>query len=79
MSQLGANAYKRGEPLLIYKDTVQIPGLGMIDDLASVTKCGLDTVKAYSIINSFIESKRLELGNKKSNRLHIGKKSNNHK
>ena len=44
MSQLGAMAYKRGKPLLNYKNTVQIPALGMIDDIATVTKCGMETV-----------------------------------
>ena len=32
-------------------------------------------LKQNPVINSFIESKRLELGKKKSNRLHIGKKN----
>ena len=47
--------------------------MGMIDDVATVTKCGLETIESNSITNSFIESKRLELGSKKSNRLHIGR------
>ena len=59
MSHLGANAHKRGEPILIYKDTVKVPGMGMIDDLATVTKCDIETVKSNSVTNSFIESKRL--------------------
>lgn len=48
----------------------------MIDDLATVSQCGTDTILSNSITNSFIESKRLELGDKKSNRLHIGKHTN---
>ena len=74
MSQLGSSAYKRGKPLLTYKDTVQIPAMGMIDDIATVSKCGIDTVMSNSVTNSFVESKRLELGPKKSHRLHFGKK-----
>ena len=58
MNQLGAMAYKRGTPLLAYKETVQIPVLGMIDDLATVTKCGKESIVSNSITNTFIESKR---------------------
>ena len=66
MSQLGSMAYKEGKPLLTYKDTVKIPAMGMIDDIATVTKCGSDTVLSNAVTNSFVESKRLELGHKKS-------------
>ena len=74
MSQLGSLAYKRGKPLLTYKETVQIPVMGMIDDIATVTKCGMQTVLSNAVTNSFVESKRLQLGPKKSHRLHFGKK-----
>ena len=74
MSQLGSLAYKRGKPLLTYKETVQIPAMGMIDDIATVTKCGMQTVLSNAVTNSFVESKRLQLGPKKSHRLHFGKK-----
>ena len=77
MSQLGRMAYRRGKPLLTYKDTVNIPALGMIDDVATVSKCGIDSVISNSITNTFIESKRLELGEKKSHRIHIGKQNEN--
>ena len=72
MSQLDSLAYKRGKPLLNYKDTVSIPALGMIDDIATVTKCGIDTVISNSVTNTFVESKRLQLGPKKSHRLYFG-------
>ena len=74
MSQLGSSAYKSGKPLLTYKDTVEIPALGMIDDIATVNKCGVDAVISNSVTNSFVESKRLELGSNKSHRLHFEKK-----
>ena len=76
MSQMGAMAYRTGNPLLTYKDTVKIPSLGMIDDIASINKCGIDSVISNSVTNAFIESKRLELGENKSHRIHIGCKNN---
>ena len=48
----------------------------MIDDLLTLSHCGVDSITSNSITNSFIESKRLEMGPKKSHRIHFGKKSN---
>ena len=70
MSQLGALAYKRGKPLLLYKDTVRIPSLGMIDDILSISQCGSDTIITNSLTNTFVEAKKLELSDKKCHRLH---------
>ena len=77
LSKIGAEAYKQGEPLLIYKDTIQIPPLGMVDDLLTMNKCGTDSIKANTIVNSFMESKKLELGTSKCHRIHIGKDKSN--
>ena len=53
------------------KNTVHIPTLGMIDDLATISKCGSDSIISNAITNKFVESKRLELGSDKCNRIHI--------
>ena len=55
MSKLGDLAYKTGKSMLTYKDTVQVPPLGMIDDLCVMSKCGLESLEANSMTNSFIE------------------------
>ena len=44
----------------------------MVDDLLGITKCGPESVKLNSIINSFVESKQLEFGKGKCNKIHIG-------
>ena len=77
MSQLGVNAYKSGKPLMVYKDTVMIPPLGMVDDLLTMNYCGTETVVSNTINNSFVESKRLELGSNKCHRIHVGKFTDN--
>ena len=51
--------------------------MGMIDDIATVTNCGIDSIISNSVTNTFIESKRLMLGPNKSHRLHIGNKKQN--
>ena len=44
----------------------------MVDDICAVTKCGPDAVIANSVVNSFVESKQLQLGRDKCVQLHIG-------
>ena len=46
----------------------------MVEDVLSVTKCLSDTVKMNSIINSFIENKKLKLSARKCNRNQIQNK-----
>ena len=43
----------------------------MVDDVLCVQKCSTNTVKLNSIINSFIEKKKLKLSTKKCHRIHI--------
>ena len=70
---LGKKAYNEGSPLYVYKNTVRIPPLEMVDDIALVSKCGNDAIKANSIVNTFIESKKLDFAKKKCHQMHIGK------
>ena len=50
--------------------------MGMIYDLCTITKCGIDTIEANAVVNSFIESKKLEMGPKKCHKIHISKSRN---
>ena len=45
----------------------------MIDDLACVSTCGVESVKLNSYINYKISSKRLQCGADKCKKMHIGK------
>ena len=65
MDRLGGLAYKNGKSLLVYKDEVQIPPLGMVDDIIVMAMCGINSIKTNSIINSFVESKKLKFGESK--------------
>ena len=69
---LGKDCYSNNEGMFIYKECVTVPPLGMIDDLASFSICGPETVKINALINAKIESKKLEFGPKKCFRIHIG-------
>ena len=71
MDKLGQFIYNHPELTYKYKGVVKTPSLGMVDDVLCVQKCSTSTVKLNSIINSFIESKKLKLSAKKCHRIHI--------
>jgi hypothetical protein len=54
MDKLGKLSYGSEELLNKYKDQVNIPSLGMVDDVLSIQKCSVDSVRANAVINSFI-------------------------
>ena len=76
MDKLGKLIYENEELMYKYKNAVNIPSLGMVDDILSIQKCSTDTVKINAVINAFIESKKLTLSKSKCNRIHISKRAN---
>ena len=76
MDKLGRKIYENDELIYKYKNKVDIPTLGMVDDVLSVQKCSMDTVKTNAVINAFVEMKKLSLSDKKCKRVHISKSAN---
>ena len=74
---LGRDCYRDREGLFLYKDMVDVPPLSMIDDIASFSECGIQSVKTNIIINAKIETKKLEFGPAKCFNIHIGKNHQN--
>ena len=60
-----------------YKDKVEVPVLGMVDDVLSVATCSSKSVITNDIINSFMELNKLKLAEKKCAKKHIEKNNNN--
>ena len=56
-----------------YRGAVSIPPLGMIDDLATVTYCGSDSVTMNALINAKVSMKKLEFNQSKCVKLHVAK------
>ena len=77
MDKLGKMIYKNDDLLYKYKNQVDIPCLGMVDDIMSIQKCSMDAVKSNAVINAFIEGKKLTLSHNKCYRIHVSKKSTN--
>ena len=68
---LGRDCYLYNEGLFLYKNCVTVPPLGMCDDVASIARCGIDSIKTNAIINAKIESKKLEFGLVMHNRINF--------
>ena len=62
-----------------YKQQVEIPALGWIDDLITVSESGHKTARMNSFINAQIAIKKLRLGAKKCFIMHIGNKQEDYK
>ena len=60
--------------LYLYKDKLEVPILGMVDNVINVNKCLNKTVVSNSIINTFIKTNELTLAHTKCSKMHIGKK-----
>merc|ERR1712129_138384 len=72
---LGRDCYTYSEGMFVYKNCVNIPPLSMCDDIASISRCGIDSIKNNAIINAKIESKKLQFGPSKGYKIHVGRDS----
>ena len=63
--------------LCMYKGKVEVPILGMVDDVVNVDKCSNKTVTSIATINAFMEANKLTLPHNKCSKIHIGKRCNN--
>ena len=55
---------------------VEVPPLGMVDDIVTISKCSEQAIAMNSAVNSFIESKKLMLKQSKCCMIYVGRKSN---
>ena len=74
MDKLARIFYNDSQLFYKYKGTVDVPVLGMVDDVLNVASCSEQVVLSNCTINSFIEHNKLKLAAKKCSRVHVGKK-----
>ena len=79
MDKLGQMVYEDKDLIYRYKGNVEIPCLGMVDDILCIQNCNDKSVKINSTVNAFIESKKLTLSASKCQRTHVDKQSRNKK
>ena len=73
--KLAKHCYTNKHLLYKYKGEVEVPPLLMIDDILTISKCGVAAVAMNSTVNTFIETKKLKLKQSKCAALHVGKQS----
>ena len=76
MDKLAKMFYSNQEIIFKYKNEVEVPVLGMVDDVLCVSKCSNQAVISNATINAFMEVNKLKLSETKCSRIHIGKKLN---
>ena len=65
-SQMMEQVYK-------YKNCVTIPPISMVDDILTVTECGVNSIKVNAAVQSKVDTKRLTLSEDKCAKMHFGK------
>ena len=73
MDKLGKMVYDDKKLLYEYKGT-EVPCLQMVDDILTITKCDPTAITMNTVVNTFIETKKLKLSHKKCSVIHVGKK-----
>ena len=54
---------------------MNVPVLGMVDDVMSVAKCSSSSVTSNATINLFMELNKLKLAEHKCAKIHVGRKN----
>jgi hypothetical protein len=75
VDRFGKECISEQKLLYYYKGLVGVPPLAMVDDLACVSVCGVDTVMMNGYINAKTNTKKLQFGKDKCHRMHIGKRN----
>ena len=55
--------------------TVFIPPLQMVDDIVTISTCGMQAITMNACLNAKIESKKLIISHEKSFQMHVGKRN----
>ena len=76
MSIASEHVENLADHLYKYKDSVPIPPPGMVDDTIGISHCGLDTVITTAHLNSKTNTKKLQYGENKCHKHHLGKNTN---
>ena len=74
MDKLAKIFYQDKNLLHKYKGVVDVPVLGMVDDVLNVATCSEQAIISNSTVNMFMEQNKLKLAAAKCSRIHIGKK-----
>ena len=57
-----------------YRNEVEVPKLGFVDDIVDINKCGQQTKDMNDFTNNEINKRKLQCHQEKCHRLHVGKR-----
>ena len=63
--KIGKEALEREEYVYKYRNKISVPSLTMVDDILTISDCGLKSVESNAFVNSKIEMKKLTLNTDK--------------
>ena len=78
---VGKKLMNRAEAPYLYKNTVRVMPLAMVDDINAISRCGQESLSLNTYINSQIELKKLRFhvpdqnGKSKCHKMHVGAQS----
>ena len=73
MDKLGKIMYEKLDLMYKYKRAIPVPSLQMVDDVMVLGRCSSSqTVQSNSVVNSFMNTKKLTLSETKCHTVHIG-------
>ena len=74
MDKLCKRFYKEDNLLYKYRQEVSVPPLEMVDDIITASKCGTTSITINSMVQTFVNQKKLQLSEVKCKKIHIGTK-----
>ena len=75
MDKLAEIVYENKKLLYMYKGTVEVPPLMMVDDIMTISKCSTTSSAMNATVNTFVETKKLKVKSDKCCVTHVGKPS----
>ena len=75
VDSIGKDCLTENKGIYKYKNCISIPPLSMVDDIITVSKCGVESIKVNAIVQAKVECKQLELSHLKCYNMHTGKKN----
>ena len=69
----GKECVEENKYLFFYRGSVAVPPLSMVDDLICISVCGINSQLMNSFINVKSSMKKLQFGEAKCHRIHVGK------
>ena len=73
VDSFGKECLTNKKNLYLYRSNVEIPPLSMVDDLLCISECGNKSIKMNAFINTKTNIKKLQFGESKCFRIHIGR------